>query len=131
MPKAQIAIEIITYYGILLGVFLVTLVLIVNNQNGIDQERSAMDAKRFLVMTKNEIDVAFNVGDGYSSSFVLPEVLANGIQYNISVSAENQEISLVYKNRNVSLSILTNNIMNTIKKGKNIIKNSGGVIIFE
>src|SRR3989344_2628726 len=51
--KAQISMEILSYYIILAGVFLVTLVLIVNNQNAINEEKTILDARNTLVFVKN------------------------------------------------------------------------------
>ena len=129
--KGQISMEILSYYIILFGVFLLTLILVVANQRAIEEEKSNMDARRILITAKNEIDIATNVGDGYSHSFFLPQVLQSGKDYNISVSSEAQEIRIVYNERNVTLPLLTNNVTSTIKKGNNIIKNSKGMITFE
>src|SRR3989344_8173034 len=122
--KGQISMEILSYYIILFGVFLLTLILVVANQRAIEEEKSNMDARRILITAKNEIDIATNVGNGYSHSFFLPQVLQSGKDYNISVSSEDQEIRIVYNERNVTLPLLTNNITSAIKKGNNIIKNT-------
>jgi len=129
--KGQVSMEILSYYIILFGVFLVTLIVVVANQRIIEEEKSNMDARRILVMAKNEIDIATNVGDGYSHAFFLPQVLQSGKDYNISVSSEDQEIRIVYNERNVTLPLLTNNITSAIKKGNNIIKNTKGLVTFE
>ena len=129
--KAQISMEVLSYYIILTGVFLVTLVLIVNSQTAINEEKTILDARNTLVFVKNEVDIAASVGDGYTHSFFLPEVLEGSVDYDISLSGENQEISIVYRDRNISLSLLTDNITNTIKRGNNVIKNTKGMIIFE
>ena len=129
--KGQISMEILSYYIILFGVFLLTLILVVANQRAIEEEKSNMDARRILITAKNEIDIATNVGNGYSHSFFLPQVLQGGGNYDISVSSESQEIRIVYNERNVTLPLLTNNVTSTIKKGNNIIKNSKGMITFE
>src|SRR3989344_2025071 len=130
-PKGQVSMEILSYYIILFGVFLVTLILVVSNQRALEEEKINMDARRILVATKNEIDVATNVGDGYSHSFFIPHVLQGGGEYDISISSGSQEIRIVYNERNVTLPLLTSNITSTIKKGNNIIKNAKGLITFE
>jgi hypothetical protein len=129
--KGQISMEMMSYYIILFGVFLVTFIVVVSNQRIIEEEKTVMDARRILVMAKNEIDVATNVGDGYSHSFFLPQFLQGGVDYSISVSSETQEINIVYNDRNISLPLLTSNVTSSIKKGNNIIKNAKGLITFE
>ena len=131
MAKGQVSVEILSYYIILFGVFLVTLILIVYNQRSIEEERTIMHAKNLLVSVKNEIDIAVNVGDGYSHSFFLPYLIQNGKNYSISVLPEYHTIFIEFDSRNISLPLLTDNITATIRKGQNIIKNKNGMITFE
>ena len=129
--KGQISMEMMSYYIILFGVFLVTLVLVVSSQRSIEEEKANMDSRRILIFAKNEIDIATNIGEGYSHSFFLPGSLQGGKDYDISISAEDQEIRIVYSQRNVTLPLLTNNITSTIKKGNNIVRNINGVVTIE
>src|SRR3989344_4479482 len=98
--KAQVSVEVMSYYSLLLLVFLITLVLIVNNQRSVDEERTNMDARRLLTLAKNEIDIAAKVGDGYSHSFVLPQVLTDGSNYILAVDTYYQQIYIEYGQHN-------------------------------
>ena len=127
--KAQVAVEVMSYYALLLLVFLVTLFLIVNNQRSVNEERINMDAQRLLMLSKNEIDIAAKVGDGYSNSFVLPGALEGGANYTMAVNTYFQQVYIEYNQQNVSLPLLTSNITGTFGKGTITIRNSGGMII--
>jgi len=129
--KAQVSLEFFSYYIILSIVFLIVMLLIIDNQKNMNEERTNADARRLLVFAKNEIDIAVNVGDGYSHAFILPDLLQGGVNYMIFVLPDYQTILVSYNDRNVSLPVLTDNITSTIKKGKNVIKNSKGMITFE
>ena len=129
--KAQVSLEFFSYYIILSIVFLIVMLIIIDNQKNFNEERTNVDARRLLVFAKNEIDIAVNVGNGYSHAFILPDALAEGVNYTISILSDYQTIFVSYNNRNVSLPVLTDNITSVIKKGKNIIKNSKGMITFE
>ena len=131
MAKAQVSVEILSYYILLSGIFLATLILIVYNQRSVDDERILMDARKLLVLAKNEIDTAVNVGSGYSHSFFLPGALHSGINYTMSVQADEQAIYISYSGRNISLPMLASSITGSIHEGNNIIRNSGGVIYLE
>ncbi len=129
--KAEVSVEILSYYIILSLVFMTSLILIVNIQDGIDEEGITMDAKSLVIFAKNEIDTAISVGDGYSSKFFLPHSLYAGVNYDILINPEYQEISISYRGKSISLPLLTEDILPEIKKGENVIKNSNGMIIFE
>ena len=53
--KGQISMEMMSYYIILFGVFLVTLVLVVSSQRSIEEEKANMDSRRILIFAKNTI----------------------------------------------------------------------------
>ena len=129
--KAEVSVEILSYYIILSLVFMTSLILIVNIQDRIDEEGITMDAKSLVIFAKNEIDTAISVGDGYSSKFFLPHSLYAGVNYDILINPEYQEISISYRGKSISLPLLTEDILPEIKKGENVIKNSNGMIIFE
>ncbi len=129
--KAQVSMEVLGYYAVLMAVFLVTLAFIINSQNSIQEERKNTDARRILAFAKNEIDIAVNIGDGYTREIFLPYDLYGGINYTISILPEYQEILVSYEDRNISLLLLTDNISSSIKHGRSIIRNSKGAITFE
>jgi hypothetical protein len=129
--KAQASLEFFGYYIILSTVFLIVMLLIVDNQKTLDDERTHANAKQLLVFAKNEIDIAINAGDGYSHAFILPETLKGRVNYTMLILPTYQLLYISYNDRNVSLPVLTDNITSGIKKGKNTIKNSKGMITFE
>ncbi len=129
--SGQLSAEFFIYYTLLSVIFMAVLVLVVNVQNSVFEESIDMDAKRVLVMSKNEIDIAVNVGEGYSHEFILPEALQGNADYSIAVVPDYQEIYISYKGKNVSLPILADSVSGSMKNGRNTIRNSGGVIALE
>jgi hypothetical protein len=74
----------------------------------------------------SEINLALKAGDGYSRIFFLPKKLSNTFEYSIIV--ENYRVIVRWDTSSVESTILTENVTGEFLKGRNLIRNSGGVV---
>jgi hypothetical protein len=131
--KGQIAIEYIVFIGILLLLLVVVMVVVSVQEKNALRERVIDDAKRIALMVTNEINVAVNIGDGYSHNFSIPYKLRGGVDYDIYTSYQRLYVnwSESGNTREYSIPLITSNINGAFSKGENKIKNINGLIEIE
>jgi hypothetical protein len=123
---AQVSMEFIVLVSILI---LVLVTVIYYNSSFYVRINSAKDynnAQTISDQISSEINLALDVGDGYSRSFYVPERISNSIDYNVTVS--NYAVVLNWNNGYVTSTVLAKNISGNLIKGQNLIRNLNGII---
>ncbi len=124
----QASIEFMAYVIILLFVLAVAGGIAVKTSADILEERTNADAKRMATRLATEINIAVEIGDGYSKTITLPDTLEGSINYTINTAQ--QRIFVSWNERNYSLPVIAPSIIGAPLKGTNTIKNINGVIVF-
>ncbi len=119
------------YISIMIVILSIAVVVAVSRQEEINRERIAADAKNVLNEAVAEIDIATEVGSGYSHYFSLPDMLVDSTGYSIGISRLYQDIYIEWQGKNYSLAITTVNINGSFSKGGNKISNIGGLVVIE
>jgi hypothetical protein len=127
--NAQVSVEFMIYVVILLAILVFAAGIAINTGNDILNERIGADAKRVASSLATEINVAVEVGDGYTRMISIPETLAESINYTISLGMHRVVIS--WSDKSYSLPVIAANITELPRKGDIIIYNRNGVIGFE
>ena len=125
-PKAQTSMEFLVLTIFLLLMFAAFYVHLQDRR--IEAMNSMVNAEALLVAEKAayELNMAAAQGDGYSKEFTLPSMLYE--TFNYSISAEKNFVFVEYGNNTRAARIVVDNVTGTLKKGKNFIWNSGGII---
>ncbi len=128
--KGQISMEFITFLGVILLLFAFASYAAITSTLNIISENEITDARRIATTIAQEVNIAVEVGTGYTHSFYLPEYLYGGLSYTVN-SSQSRFVYIQWKDRSYYLPVLADNVTDTVKKGQNTIKNVGGVIVFE
>lgn len=128
--KGQISMEFITFLGVILVLFALASYAAVISSRDIAAENEVTDARRIASIVAYEINIAKEVGTGYSHRFSLPASLYGDSDYAVNLS-ENNFVSVLWKGRSYSLPVTAENITGIVKKGPNTIRNVNGVIAFD
>ncbi len=126
----QLTMEFMTYVGIVLSIVLLASYSAMNTGNDVKNSNSLTDARRIASAVAQEINSAVEIGDGYFHSFSLPALLNTAENYTINAS-DGGFVTVDWSEGTYSLPVLANSVSGSVKKGKNMIKNTGGVITFE
>lgn len=126
--KAQASAEFMAYVVMLLVVLLVAAFIAINTTEDVRTESANNDAKRIAYVVASEINMANEIGDGYTRRFFIPEQLKNGENFSLNVAS--QRITVSWSNANYSLPLTASNITGSPIKGYNTMKNIGGVVVF-
>lgn len=129
--KAQVAMETIVYTGILIFVLGISAYVAVQRERMILSERVSIDTRSLAESIADEINIAAGVGDGYSHSFTLPDYIAGSVNYTVEIVNEEQKIYVMRDNASYAASILASNVAGYVKKGRNVVRNEGGVVAIE
>lgn len=127
--KAQVSMEFITFVGILTSVVLITTYASAISGKGINSDNNAMDARRIAELIGGEINIAEEIGTGYSHKFELPEILLGGSNYSVNLSGG--FVYVFWNNKSYSIPVLAYNITGSVNKGAVNIRNNGGVILLD
>lgn len=126
MKKGQVSLEFMVFFGLLLLITTVASGIALSSTNQINNENTARDAKTITRLVATEINIAYEVGDGYSHNFTINPVLMDGSGYNITVL--NQTVYLSWRGGTYLTPVLTYNVAGNFTKGRNLIRNIGGVL---
>jgi uncharacterized protein (UPF0333 family) len=127
--RGQISLEFMVFIGILLLITSLASYIAVTNYTSIFDENVDRDARTVVAALATEINIASEIGDGYSHNFSLPVSLYGGINYSISVYEQRAYITWI--NNTYSLPLLSYNTTGVVKKTNNMIRNTRGVIIID
>jgi hypothetical protein len=123
---AQVSIEFIVLVSVLILVLLTVIYYNSSFYLQINSAKNYNDAQTISDQISSEINLALQVGSGYSRSFYVPEKISNSIDYNVTVS--NYATVLGWNGGYVTSTILAENISGNLIKGQNTIKNLNGTI---
>jgi hypothetical protein len=128
LRKAEISIEFIIFIGILLIFSVFFIGIIGANVNDINESTIFASATNILDTVTSEINSASRIG-GYYREFQIPEKLADGEDYNITIYNDLRMIKIEWdQGKNLMSNIQTNSIQGNISAGTNTIKNENGVV---
>jgi hypothetical protein len=128
--KGQISIEFITFVGIVLFIVLIASFAAISTGNDVKAENEFMEARKFTAKIAQEVNIAVEIGTGYFHNFNMPELFSTATNYSVNTT-ETGFVAVEWDNKTYSLPVLTGNITGAVKKGKNTIRNTNGVISFE
>jgi len=124
--KGQASLEFLIFTSILILMLSVYFWSSSSFQQRVNRIKSIEEAQRLCDKIAFEINLAVRAGDGYRRKFYVDENLY-GIS-NFTIRVANNTVFLDWNEGSVSSSIITKNIVGTIKKGDNLIENRGGTI---
>ena len=84
------------------------------------------EASKISQSIANEINLALKAGDGYSRIFYIPERILNAIDFEINVTS--YRVYVYWNGGSTQSVIYTKNIIGSLKKGENWIRNVNGEI---
>jgi uncharacterized protein (UPF0333 family) len=124
--RGQISLEFMIFISILLLITAVASFVAVTSYNSAFDENVDRDARTVVGTLATEINIAAEIGDGYSRNFSMPGTLYGYVNYNISVYGQRAYID--WMNNRYSLPLLSYNVSGLVKKGGNMVRNINGVI---
>jgi hypothetical protein len=126
--KAEVSIEFITFFGILLLFFAFFVGIIGMNNNDINESTVYKSAENILNTVANEINTASRI-EGYHREFFIPENLPDGETYNITYSTSFRMVKIEWDDgRNIIENIETENLIGNASAGYNRIENLNGEV---
>jgi hypothetical protein len=123
---AQVSIEFISLISVLFIFLILTIYYNSELYFQIYSTRIFKEAQTVSDQIASEINLALKAGDGYSRIFFLPAKLSNSLDYSIAV--ENYLVIVRWDSNFAQSTILTKNVTGEFLKGKNFIRNSGGIV---
>jgi hypothetical protein len=123
---AQVSIEFISLISVLFILLVLTIYYNSELYFQIYSTRILKEAQTISDQIASEINLALKAGDGYSRIFFLPSKLSNSVDYSITV--ENYLVIVAWDGSPVRSTILTKNVTGEFLKGRNLIRNSGGIV---
>lgn len=123
--KSQSAIEFIILVGAVLFFFTIFFVGVHESMSDKIQERQNNLVKELAFSIQDEINLAYESGEGYRREFKIPEQI-NGQDYEANLTAEMIYIKTSNGKHAIALPVLP--ITGNIIKGTNIIKKQDGIL---
>jgi len=120
--------EYIAFIGVMLVLFALASYAALSANNSVQDENDVADARNIAYLAAQEINVAVEVGDGYSHTFAMPQTLGSGYIYNVTFSPDRFVYVFWGSNYSYSLPTIASSISGNFSKGANTIRNSNGVI---
>lgn len=126
--RAQVSMEFMMFFAVMLVMTVVATYVAVKSAADIGVENTNREAKRMAQLVATEVNLAVEVGDGYSHNFTLPGKILGETDYALNVT--DQRAYVFWQNRSYSIPVLVYNISGIINRGPNLVRNEGGVITF-
>ncbi len=124
--KAQSALEIAAIIGTMMVVLALFTVLAFYREASLDFERRQTEGNSLCESIASQINLAVFTGDGYAREFYLKETFSWGAGY--AVTTGEYHVYLDWDGESAECSMLARNVTGAIAGGRNVIRNSGGVI---
>jgi hypothetical protein len=124
--KAQMSMEFMLIFVLMLAVTVVVAAAVVWNTSGVYLSTMELEAREVLSVAKGKLDTAFLEGDGFSTTFTLPQKILN---YNYSISISSRFVVLDAGNQTYSAILLSNSTSGSLKKGQNSVRNVNGQLV--
>lgn len=131
MARAQISMEFMMLFGVLLAMLVVFSVHSYFRTSSVNAASIRGEGESVCRELSFELNAAGAVGDGYERYFVLPSKLNYGTDYSIDIDAANGVVRANWSGGQCALPIVVAEVTGEPVKGANIIQNQGGVIVFE
>lgn len=132
--KAQSGIEGMVLIAIISVILIFVITMFSIRSAEIDSLRVSVEADKLCTVVKSSVNSVLSSGEGAAAEITLPEkIFANG--YTARVYAGDKRVVFSWKNRSSTCGILTPNITNStsgvfdLYVGKNVIRNTGGVVV--
>lgn len=132
MRKAQTSVDLLIIIAVMLIIFAILFNFIVKDLfiERVDKEIH-LNAKSNIENVGMAINEVYLLGDGSNRTIYLPDRLVHLNEYNITVYNTGSLLLETY-NKRISFPLLTRDIeTGALNKGKVVIKNVDGVVIFE
>jgi hypothetical protein len=125
-PKAQVSIEFMVIFVIFMFVITIAAAYVMQNTEAVYISSASMESENVLSVIKSKMDTTFLEGDGFSTSFSLPEKI---MAFNYTISINSGYALLELNNQTYSKRLLCRNITGSLRKGQNSIMNKDGLIV--
>ena len=127
--KAQVSVEFMMFLAFVLLMLCLASYASLTAGRDIGNDNEVTAARIITAAMAGEINIATEIGPGYSHRFVLPASLI-GNNYTIDTN-ETGFVNVKWKDKFYSLPVLSDNITGSVRTGQNVIRNLNGVIVFE
>jgi len=127
--KAQVSMEFIAFLGVMLFLLTLASYASLSAGSGIAKDNESVEARRIAATVAEEINLAVEIGPGYSHAFDLPAVLSTGTNYSINFTSS-RFVYVFWGTGFYPIPVLSDNITGTVKNGRNTLTNNNGVIEF-
>jgi len=126
--KAEVSTEFMVFIGILLVFFVFFVGVVGVNNRDINESTVFTSAGNILDTVTGEINTASRI-EGYYREFYIPEKLADGEDYNITIYNDLRMIKIEWdQGKNLMSNIQTNNTQGNITGGTNTIRRENGMV---
>jgi len=127
--KAEASIEFMIFIGILLVFFVFFMGIIGVKRMDIDESTVYSNARNIINTVANEVNTASRI-EGYYREFFIPERLADGETYNITLYPSLRIVKIEWNDgKNIFSYLQTENIQGNFTSGTNKIKRSNGMVL--
>ncbi|MEM5773349.1 MAG: hypothetical protein QXL86_03980 [Candidatus Aenigmatarchaeota archaeon] len=123
---AQVSIEFISFVAVLFILLVIVLYYNFDLYFQMNSVKIFKEAQTISDQVASEINFALKAGDGYSRIFFLQPKISNSIDYTIKI--ENYRVIVSWDGGSVQSAILTKNVSGNFLNGRNMIRNSEGMI---
>jgi hypothetical protein len=128
LQKAEVSTEFMVFIGILLVFFVFFVGIVGVNNRDIDESTVFTSAGNILDTVTSEINTASRI-EGYYREFYIPEKLADGEDYNITIYNDLRMVEINWtQGKNLMSNIQTNNTEGNIVPGTNTIRRENGMV---
>jgi uncharacterized protein (UPF0333 family) len=128
--KGEVSLEFIVLVGLIL-VFFVSMVAVIGMKNqDITESATYSDAQKIADTVAAEINTASRI-EGYYREFEIPQRIAGMENYTVIINRNFRMVEVLWGEKNKMSSIMTENVTGEARPGKNLIRNSGGMITIE
>ncbi len=124
--KGQGAVEFILIFVIFLLFLAVALVMSFGTIRDVRHSQVDTEARNLLNKMSSKIDTTWMEGEGFSTNLTLPNRI---LSFDYSVNISSNELILCISNETYSKYLVTKNILGVLKKGVNMLKNEGNVVV--
>ena len=124
--KAQMSTEFMFIFIFLLALTMLVAAAAVWNTGGVYLSTVELEARKVLSLAKGKLDTTFLEGDGFSTTFTLPQKIMS-LDYSINISS--RFVFLEAGNQTYSALLLSNSTSGSLKKGQNTVKNLNGQLV--
>ena len=125
--KGEVNLEFVVFAGLMMFIFSIASYSSLVASQGIVEDNEIADARRVSYIVASEVNLAAEIGPGYSHSFQLPNFIYGGENYTVEFNSS--FLYVRWENNSYMLPVL-GNVSGTAEPGQNMIYNSGGVITF-